>query len=82
MKRRHLVVLVSAITLATLVVLAAVFVGVSVGTDFGRDQIRGFVEQRVNHRVQGRVHLGKVSGNMLTGLAIDSRSATSRTACS
>lgn len=72
MKRRHLVVLVSAITLVTLVIVAAVIVGVGVGTDFGRSAIRSVVEREVSGRVKGKVHIGKVSGTMLTGFTIDS----------
>ncbi|MGH7636317.1 MAG: hypothetical protein ACREOK_01595, partial [Gemmatimonadaceae bacterium] len=72
MKRRHLVVLVSAITLVTLVIVAAVIVGVGVGTDFGRSAIRSVVEREVSGRVKGKVHIGNVTGTILTGFTIDS----------
>src|SRR5688500_3859624 len=71
MKRRHLVVLVSGITLVTLIIVAAAIVGVGVGTDWGRSMIRSVVENEVSGRVQGKVHIGTVSGTMLTGFTID-----------
>ncbi|MEX2152354.1 MAG: translocation/assembly module TamB domain-containing protein [Gemmatimonadaceae bacterium] len=72
MKRRHLVVLVSAFTLLTLIFVAAVTIGVGVGTDPGREQIRSLVEQQVGGRVRGKVHLGRIRGGFLTGFTIDS----------
>jgi translocation and assembly module TamB len=72
MKRRHLVVLVSAITLVTIIFVAAVTIGVGVGTDPGRDQIRGLVQQQIGSRVHGKVHIGRVRGGFLTGFTIDS----------
>src|SRR5687767_10803111 len=71
MKRRHLVVLVSAVTLLTLAFIAAVTISVTVGTSAGREQIRNVVEQQVGGSINGRLHLGKVSGNVITGFAID-----------
>ena len=72
MKRRHLVVLVSGITLVTLIIVAAGIVGVGVGTDWGRSMIRSVVENELSGRVEGKVHIGKVSGTVLTGFTIDS----------
>ena len=71
MKRRHLVVLVSGITLLTLIIVAAGIVGVGVGTDWGRSMIRSVVESEVSGSVRGKVHIGKVSGTVLTGFTID-----------
>jgi translocation and assembly module TamB len=71
MKRRHLVVLVSGITLVTLIIVAVAIVGVGVGTDWGRSMIRSVVESEVSGRVQGKVHIGTVSGTVLTGFSID-----------
>jgi translocation and assembly module TamB len=71
MKRRHLVVLVSGITLVTLIIVAAAIVGVGVGTDWGRSMIRSVVENELSGRVQGKVHIGTVHGTMLTGFTID-----------
>jgi len=72
MKRRHLVVLVSAFTLLTIIFVAAVTIGVGVGTDPGREQIRALIQQQVGARVRGKVFLGKVHGGLLTGFTIDS----------
>lgn len=72
MKRRHLVVLVSAFTLLTIIFVAAVTIGVGVGTDPGREQIRSLVQQQVGSRVKGKVHIGRVRGGFLTGFTIDS----------
>lgn len=72
MKRRYLVLLVSAITLAVIVVVVAGIVGVGVGTAPGREVIRSLVEKQVAGNVKGRIHIGRVSGSMLTGLTIDS----------
>ena len=72
MKRRHLVVVISAITLLTIIFVAAVTIGVGVGTDPGREQIRSLVQQQVGGRVKGKVHIGQVRGGFLTGFTIDS----------
>jgi translocation and assembly module TamB len=72
MKRRHLVVLISAFTLVTMIFVVAVTIGVGVGTDPGREQIRALIQQQVGSRVRGKVHLGKIHGGLLTGFTIDS----------
>src|SRR5881392_2194614 len=71
MKRRHLVVLVSAFTLLAVIFVMAVTIGVGVGTDPGRDQIRSMIETQLGGRVNGTLHIGKVSGNILTGFTLD-----------
>lgn len=71
MKRRHLVVLVSAFTLLTMIFVAAVTIGVGVGTEPGREQIRSLIQQQVGSRVRGKVHLGRIRGG-ITGFTIDS----------
>ena len=73
MKRRHLVVIVSAITLLTLAFIAMVTVGVGIGTQQGRDQIRSIVQLQLGTQIRGgKVHLGQVTGNVITGFSIDS----------
>ena len=72
MKRRHLVVVISAVTLLTIIFVAAVTIGVGVGTDPGREQIRALIQQQVGTRVRGKVFLGKIHGGLLTGFTIDS----------
>jgi translocation and assembly module TamB len=71
MKRRHLVVLVSAATLLTAVFIAMVTIGVGVGTDTGRDTIRSLIQQQVGGRINGKLHIGKIGGGFLTGFTID-----------
>jgi translocation and assembly module TamB len=71
MKRRHLVVLVSVVTLLTVIFVMAVIVGVGVGTDPGRAQIRALIESQLAGRVHGKLHIGKVRGNILTGFTLD-----------
>jgi len=72
MKRRHFVVLVSAITLLTIVFVAVVTIGVGVGTDAGREQIRSIIEQQVGSRVNGKIHIGRIRSGFFTGITIDS----------
>jgi translocation and assembly module TamB len=72
MKRRHLVVIVSAISLLTLAFIAMVTVGVGIGTQQGRDQIRSIIQLQIGSQIRGKVHLGQVTGNVITGFSIDS----------
>ena len=72
MKRRYLVLAVSAITLAVIVVVAAGIIGVGVGTAPGREMIRSIVEKQVAGRVKGKIHIGRVTETLLTGFTIDS----------
>jgi translocation and assembly module TamB len=72
MKRRHLVVLVSAATLLVAVFIAVVTIGLGVGTDTGRDTIRSLIQQQVGGRINGKLYLGKIGGGFLTGFTVDS----------
>ena len=71
MKRRQLVVIVSAFTLLAVIFVMVVTIGVGVGTDPGREQIRSIVQQQLGNRIHGKVHLGKIRGGFLTSLTID-----------
>lgn len=71
MKRRHLVVLVSAFALLTIVFVAAVTIGVGVGTSPGREQIRSLIEQQVRGQIHGKLHIGTIRGGLLTGFTLD-----------
>jgi len=71
MKRRHLVVLVSAATLLVAVFIAVVTIGIGVGTGPGRETIRTLVEQQVGGRINGKLHIGKIGGGFLGGFTID-----------
>ncbi|MDQ3996160.1 MAG: hypothetical protein M3303_03995, partial [Gemmatimonadota bacterium] len=72
MKRRRLVALVSALVLV--VVALAVF-GLVVGvtrTSYGRNTLRAVIEDQITSRMRGgTLHLGRLSGNLITGVTID-----------
>lgn len=72
MRRRTLVVLVSAFTLLGILVVAAASIGIGVNTRAGREQVRFLIQQQLGSRVQGRLYVGAVRGGLLTGLSIDS----------
>ena len=72
MTRRNFIALVS---LCVLVTLGAIVVGVAVFTtqsDYGQTAMRRAIEARVKASIHGKVHVGRVSGNFLTGVTIDS----------
>ena len=72
MKRRRLVALVSALVL---VVVALVVFGLVVGvtrTPYGRNTLRAVIEDQITARMRGgKLHLGQLSGNLITGVVID-----------
>src|SRR5918997_5705365 len=72
MKRRRLVALVSALVL---VVVALVVFGLVVGvtrTSYGRNSLRALIEDQLTSRMRGgKLHLGQLSGNLITGVTID-----------
>src|SRR5262245_7945244 len=72
MRRRRLVLLVSAMTFGVSLILA-VGLGLFVtSTAAGRDRLRAFVEPLIASRVQGSVYIGKkLGGNLLTGITVD-----------
>jgi translocation and assembly module TamB len=72
MRRRRLVLLVSAVVLGTLgvVTLGAGFVVTN--TDFGREQVRAWAQRIVGAGMDGSLHIGRLGGNLLTGVTIDS----------
>ena len=39
-------------------------------SDYGREWMRGAVELQLARAVKGKVHLGRISGNFVTGLTI------------
>ncbi|HEU4721183.1 MAG TPA: translocation/assembly module TamB domain-containing protein [Gemmatimonadaceae bacterium] len=72
MTRRRFIAIVS---LGVLVMLGTIVVGTGLfvtRSDYGREWMRGTVEAQLARAVKGRVHLGRVTGNFLTGLQIDS----------
>src|ERR1043166_9846758 len=72
MRRRQLVLLVSVFTLMVAVFVAVITRGVGVGTDAGREQIRFLIEQQLARSVRGgKIHIGRISGGLLTRFTID-----------
>ena len=72
MTRRRFIAIVSLgvlLTLGTIVLGTGMFVTQS---DYGREWMRSAVEGQLARTVKGRVHLGRVTGNFLTGVTIDS----------
>lgn len=72
MKRRKLVALVAAITFAFLGLLAVSAVLFVTRTQTGRDWVRDLVTPLVARAAKGgTVHIGRVTGNFLTGFTVD-----------
>src|SRR5678815_769296 len=72
MTRRRFIAIVSLCVLAmlgTVVLGTALFV---TRTDYGREWMRGTIEAQLARAVKGKVHLGRISGSLLTGVTIDS----------
>jgi translocation and assembly module TamB len=71
-RRRHLVVIVSAVTLLAIVFVAVSAVLFALKTAFGREQIRVLVQKELGSRVRGKVYVGAVTGGFITGVTLDS----------
>ena len=72
MTRRNFIALVS---LCVFVALGVVAVGVGLAatrTEVGQRQIRHWIEARVASSINGKLHIGRIGGNFLTGITIDS----------
>ncbi|CAN5251984.1 hypothetical protein BH09GEM1_BH09GEM1_15730 [soil metagenome] len=72
MTRRNLIALVS---LCVLVALGSIVVGVAVfatQSEYGQKAMSSAIQARVKASIHGKVHIGRVSGNFLTGVTIDS----------
>src|SRR6185436_12275050 len=65
---RGLVVGVSLILLLALLAGAAVFI--LTGTDWGRERIRRYGQNWINGQIHGTAKIGRISGNLLTGVVI------------
>src|SRR3712207_614386 len=68
MSRRRRVLLTVLASVAGLMTLAVVAVLVLTGTDWGRERVRRVIVSQLGGRAHGRVHLGRVSGNLLEGI--------------
>ncbi len=72
MTRRNFIALVS---LCVLFALGVIVVGtglVAAKTEWGQATVRTWIETRVASSMKGTLHLGRISGNFLTGITIDS----------
>ena len=57
-------------TLLVLVAVAATAVFVLSNTDWGRERVRRFALAQLQGRVHGQVAIGRISGNLLTGMTL------------
>ncbi|MEP6730267.1 MAG: translocation/assembly module TamB domain-containing protein [bacterium] len=72
MTRRNFIALVS---LCVLVALGAIALGVGMyatQSARGQDSLRSWVQARIASSINGKVHVGRITGNFLTGVTIDS----------
>ena len=65
MSRGRRVLLTVLASFAGLLVLGTVAVLVLTGTDWGRERVRRMIVNALEAKAHGRVHLGRVSGNLL-----------------
>ena len=72
MTRRRLVALVSAISMLAIGIVAMLVLASVTSTSYGRDKVRNFLQSRIASKVKGSVHIGRITGGMLTGVTIDS----------
>src|SRR5688572_11479794 len=72
MTRRRLVALVSALSMLAIGIIGMLVLASITRTSYGRDKVRGFLQSRIASRVQGSVHIGRISGGLLTGVMVDS----------
>ncbi|MFL5577216.1 MAG: translocation/assembly module TamB domain-containing protein [Gemmatimonadaceae bacterium] len=72
---RRIVVVAASVVLAILI-LAAGAVFLFTNTDYGRERVRRFALAQIQKQAHGVVRIGRVSGNLLTGLVIDDMSIT------
>jgi translocation and assembly module TamB len=68
MSRRRRVLLTVLASIAGLMTLALVAALVLTGTDWGRERVRRMIVSALEGKAHGRVHLGRVSGNLLKGI--------------
>src|SRR5918997_1016709 len=74
MSRRRLVVISSAIAILAMGLIVMLVVASITQTDYGRERIRGLVAGQLaaSTRGRGKVYVGNIGGNFLTGITIDS----------
>jgi translocation and assembly module TamB len=71
-RRRRLVLAAGLITVMLMALAAVGSVLLVTGTDTGRGWVRTLVVQQMAPAVKGRLHLGRISGPILTGITVDS----------
>ena len=71
-RRRRLVLVAGFITVLVMMLGAVGSVLLLTGTDIGRRWVRDLVVTRLSPAVKGRLHLGRISGPILTGITLDS----------
>ena len=70
--RRRVVVLASAAVLLALGAVAALLLVGVTQTAYGRQVVRDLVQEQLAGRVRGRLHVGSITGGLLTGVTVDS----------
>jgi translocation and assembly module TamB len=63
-------VLVGLIMVLSLVLIAATALWVLTGTDWGRERVRRYAQNAINNMIHGRASIGRLSGNLLTGMTV------------
>ncbi|MFL5604895.1 MAG: hypothetical protein ACJ8AD_00485, partial [Gemmatimonadaceae bacterium] len=72
MTRRRFIAIVSLCTLAVLGLIGLVVGLVATRSESGQAALRSWIEGRVASGIHGKLHIGRMSGNFVTGLVIDS----------
>jgi translocation and assembly module TamB len=62
--------LVGLIMILSLIAIAAGALYILTGTDWGRERVRRYAQNAINSRIHGRATIGRLSGNLLTGMTI------------
>lgn len=56
--------------IAGLILVAIIAVLVLTGTDWGRERVRRFAVNQINGMIHGKATMGRLSGNLLTGMTV------------
>ena len=63
-------ILVGVSLIASLILLAVIAVFVITGTDWGRERVRRSAQSALNGMIHGKASIGRLSGNLLTGITV------------
>jgi len=69
-------ILVGTSLIAALILLAVIAVLVITGTDWGRERVRRYAQSTINGMIHGRATIGRLSGNLLTGMTVHNLTIT------